>query len=241
VLEEGKRQGRPTLAITNDGNSPLAMVADYVVELHAGVERSVAATKTYTAQLGAMMLFAASWSGDAQRIRELQALPEALAETLQAGSAIAEQAQGYKTMEQCVVVGRGYNYATASELALKLKELTYVMAAPYSAADFRHGPIATIDSGLPTILIMPTGAPFQDMLDLVGELQQRGAELLVISDASAALTQAKTALSLPGLVPEWLTPATAIIPGQLLSLHLAVARGLNPDVPRGLHKVTKTL
>ncbi len=241
VLEEGKRQGRPTLAITNDGNSPLAAIADHVIELHAGVERSVAATKTYTTQLVALMLFAASWSGDADRVMELRRLPEAVAVTLGAGSAIAEQAQRYKTMEQCVVIGRGYNYATASELALKLKELTYVMAASYSSADFRHGPIATIDSGLPTLLIMPTGVPFNDMLELAGELQQRGAELLVVSDANQALTLAKTALPLAPAVPEWLSPVTAIIPGQLLALHLAIARGLDPDVPRGLHKVTKTL
>lgn len=241
VLEEGKRQGRPTLAITNDGNSPLAAVADHVIELHAGVERSVAATKTYTTQLVALMLFAASWSGDADRITELRRLPEVVAATLAAGSAIAEQAQHYKAMEQCVVIGRGYNYATASELALKLKELTYVMAVSYSSADFRHGPIATIDSGLPTLLIMPTGVPFNDMLELAGELQQRGAELLVVSDANQALTLAKTALPLTPAVPEWLSPVTAIIPGQLLALHLALARGLNPDVPRGLHKVTKTL
>lgn len=241
VLEEGKRQGRPTLAITNDGSSPLAAVADHVIELHAGVERSVAATKTYTTQLVALMLFAASWSGDADRVTELRRLPEAVAATLAAGSAIAEQAQYYKTMEQCVVIGRGYNYATASELALKLKELTYVMAASYSSADFRHGPIATIDSGLPTILLMPTGVPFNDMLELAGELQQRGAELLVISDAPQALALAKTALPLAAAVPEWLSPVTAIIPGQLLALHLALARGVNPDVPRGLHKVTKTL
>ena len=241
VLEEGRRQGRPTLAITNDGNSPLAAVADHVVELHAGEERSVAATKTYTAQLAAMMLFAASWSRDAQRVAELQGLPEAIAAALQLGSGIAEQAQRYTTMGQCVVVGRGYNYATASELALKLKELTYVMAAPYSAADFRHGPIATIDSNFPTILVMPTGSAFDDMLDLAGALQARGAELLVISEVQQALDMAKMALPLPRFVPEWLSPATAIIPGQLLALHLAVARGVNPDMPRGLHKVTKTL
>ena len=241
VLEEGKRQGRPTLAITNDGNSPLAAVADYVVELHAGEERSVAATKTYTAQLAAMMLFAASWSGDVQRVAELQRLPEAVEATLRASGAIAEQVQRYTAMEQCVVVGRGYNYATASELALKLKELTYVMAAPYSAADFRHGPIATIDSNVPTILIMPTGAAFDDMLDLARALQSRGAELLIISEAHSALMMAKTAVPLPALVPEWLSPVTAILPGQLLALHLAVARGVDPDVPRGLHKVTKTL
>ena len=152
----------------------------------------------------------------------------------------AEQAKYYTSMEQCIVVGRGYNYATASELALKLKELTYVMAAPYSAADFRHGPIATIVSGLPTLLLMPRGAAFDDILALAEELQQRGAELLVISEDPQALALAKTPLPLTAPVPEWLSPVTAIIPGQLLALHLAIARGLNLDVPRGLSKVTRT-
>lgn len=241
VLAEGKRQGRPTLAITNEGNSPLAAIADYVVELHAGVERSIAATKTYTAQLVALMLLAASLSGNTEHMAELRCLPDAVAATLQASNGIAEQAQHYRTMEQCVVIGRGYNYATASELALKLKELTYVTATSYSSADFRHGPIATIDTGFPTLLIMPKGVPFTDMLALASELRQRGAELLIVSDAPQALTMAKTAFPLASPVSEWLSPVTAIIPGQLLALHLAVAKGLNPDVPRGLQKVTKTL
>ena len=241
VLAEGKRQGRPTLAITNEGNSPLAAIADYVVELHAGVERSIAATKTYTAQLVALMLLAASLSGNTEHMAELRCLPDAVAATLQASNGIAEQAQHYRTMEQCVVIGRGYNYATASELALKLKELTYVTATSYSSADFRHGPIATIDTGFPTLLIMPKGVPFTDMLALASELRQRSAELLIVSDAPQALTMAKTAFPLASPVSEWLSPVTAIIPGQLLALHLAVAKGLNPDVPRGLQKVTKTL
>jgi glucosamine--fructose-6-phosphate aminotransferase (isomerizing) len=240
VLEEGKRQGRPTLAITNDGSSPLASVADHVVELHAGHEQSIAATKTYTTQLAAVMLFAATWSGDRQRIAELQRLPEKVEATLQQSTGIARLADQYKSMDQCVIIGRGYNYATSFELALKLKELTYVMATAYSSADFRHGPIATIEAGLPAILIMPAGATFDDMLDLAGALQQRGAELLVISEATQSLSLAKTTLPLAQSVPEWLSPVTAIIPGQLLALHLALAKGFNPDLPRGLQKVTRT-
>ena len=116
-------------------------------------------------------------------------------------------------MDRCVVIGRGYNYATSFELALKLKELTYVMASPYSSADFRHGPIATIAPGLPVILVMPLGATFDDMLDLAGELQRREAELLVISDVEEALSLAKTKLPLTVSVPEWLSPITAILPG----------------------------
>lgn len=241
VVEEGRRQGRPTVAITNDGSSPLAAAADHVIELHAGPERSVAATKTYTAQLGVMALLAAAWSRQPERLDELRRLPETLAATLQVASGVAARAERYRYMEQCLVVGRGYNYPTALELALKLKELTYVMADAYSSADFRHGPIATVAPGLPTLLVMPAGAVYADMLDLAQELRARGAELLICSDVPEALTLGTTALPMPGGLPEWLTPVCAIVPGQLLALHLAQTRGLAPDAPRGLQKVTRTV
>jgi glucosamine--fructose-6-phosphate aminotransferase (isomerizing) len=242
VLAEGRRQGRPTLAITNDGASPLAATADHVIEIHAGPERSVAATKTYTAQLAVMALLAAAWSGQPERLDELKRVPQALAATLASAAAIvAARAERYRYMEQCVVVGRGYNYATALELALKLKELTYIMATAYSSADFRHGPIATIHQGLPTILLMPSGATFADMLDLAQDLKNRGAELLIASDDATAHPLATTLLSLAAPLPEWLSPLTAIVPGQLLALHITLAKGFDPDRPRGLHKVTRTL
>jgi glucosamine--fructose-6-phosphate aminotransferase (isomerizing) len=244
VLEEGKRQGRPTLAITNDGASPLAAAADHVVELHAEIERSVAATKTYTAQLAVIAAFAALWSGAPERLAELERLPSYIAATLAAlteSGEVAQRAARYRDMRDCVVIGRGYNYATAFELALKLKELTYTMAIPYSSADFRHGPIATIEDGSPAILIMPGGAVFDDMMDLAHDLRRRNADLLVISESSEALALATTPLPLPGPTPEWLSPLAAIVPGQLLAWRLAVAKGADPDAPRGLHKVTRTL
>lgn len=240
VLEDGKRQGRPTLAITNDDASPLAAAADHVIPLHAGPERSVAATKTYTAQLVVMALLAAAWSGDEQRLAEVQRLPAVLAATLGSTGAIAAQAQRYRYMDQCVVIGRGFNYATAFEWTLKLKELTYVMANAYSSADFRHGPIATVGSGLPVMLVMPNGAAFADMLELAEQLKGREAELLIVSDDAAAQALATTALPIPGGTPEWLSPVSAIVPGQALALHLALAKGGDPDRPRGLHKVTRT-
>lgn len=240
VLEEARRQGRPTLAITNDGASPLAAAADHVIELHAGVERSVAATKTYTAQLTVMAMLCAALRGAGDD--DLGRLPAALAATLEAAGPEAERrAERYRYMQQCVVIGRGYNYATAFELALKLKELTYVMATAYSSADFRHGPVATVDDGLPVMLIMPSGAAFDDMLELARELDGRNAELVVISDVDSAHALATLALPLAPAVPEWLSPITAILPGQLLSLHLAAAKGHDPDTPRGLQKVTRTL
>lgn len=241
VLQEGKRQGRPTLAITNDASSPLAAAADHVIELHTGVERSVAATKTYTAQLVIMALFAAAWRRSQSHMDELRRLPEALAKILPGEAEIAQRAERYRYMEQCIVIGRGYNYATSFELALKLKELNYLMTTPYSSADFRHGPIATVEEGTPVILIMPGGAVFDDMLELAQSLRQRGAELLVISDMPQALSLATSKFPLASSVSEWLTPVTAIVPGQMLALHLALVKGLDPDTPRGLFKVTRTL
>jgi len=188
-----------------------------------------------------MAVFAAALSGDAHNMDALKQLPAAIETTLRLSSQIAQPVERYRYMDRCIVIGRGYNYATSFELALKLKELTYIMASAYSSADFRHGPIATIDSGLPVFLLMPTGATYDDMLDLARELQHRGAELLVISESEQALSLARTALPIYPGVPEWLTPLITIIPGQLFVLNLALTKGLNPDIPRGLHKVTRTL
>lgn len=239
VVEEGKRQGRPTLAITNDANSPLAAAADHVIELHAGQERSVAATKTYTAQITVMALLAASFAGIDQR--DLQELPASVAATLKGADAIAERAERYRYMQECVLVGRGYNLATSFELGLKLKELTYIMATSYSSADFRHGPIATVAEGMPVILIMPRGATYDDMVALAQDLKSRGAELLIISDAEESAALATTSLRMAPQGPEWLSPVTAIVPGQLLALFVTQAKGFDPDKPRSLTKVTKTL
>jgi glucosamine--fructose-6-phosphate aminotransferase (isomerizing) len=241
VLAEGKRQGCPTLAITNDGASPLAQEADYIVELHAGPEQSVAATKTYTAQLAVIAAFAACWSHSAQRQAELRAIPAALVSTLTAPTPFAVIADRFRQITDCVVVGRGYNIATSFELALKLKELTYALANPYSSADFRHGPIATVTQGSPAVLIAPSGKTLPDLLDLAGSLRERGADLVIIADDHALLDLATAALPLPAQVPEWLSPLTTIIPGQQLALHLALAKDQDPDKPRGLRKVTKTL
>ena len=241
VLEEAKKQGRPTLAITNDGASPLAAMADHVIELHAGPEQSIAATKSYTAQLAVMAIFAATMSGNAQHQAALQQLPSAMEATLRLNSEVAQRVERYRYMDRCIVIGRGYNYATSFELALKLKELTYIMVSAYSSADFRHGPIATIESGLPVFLVMPSGATYDDMLDLAKELQYQGVELLAISESEDALSLARTALPIYPDIPEWLTPLITIIPGQLFALNLALSKGLNPDIPRGLQKVTRTL
>ncbi len=241
VLEEGRRQGALTLAITNTPGSPLADAADSVLDIAAGPERAVAATKTYTAQLLIIAMLAVALKGDEERRQELGRVPEWVAEALKLDDQVAHAAPRYRYMRHCVVLGRGYNYATAFELALKLKELTYVVTEPYSSADFRHGPIAIVDPGFPILSVVHSGALQADMLDLLRELnEERDAELLVISDLDAALELARVPLSLPSGIPEWLSPLVSIIPGQLLAYHITQVKGYDTEKPRGLNKVTLT-
>jgi glucosamine--fructose-6-phosphate aminotransferase (isomerizing) len=240
VLEEGQRQGAPTLAITNIPDSLLAAHADYVIPLHAGEERAVAATKTYTAQLTALALLSCALGDDPNRLETLRQAPLAVERVLGREELIARAVERYRYMETCIVIGRGFNYATAFEIALKLKELNYLIAEPYSSADFMHGPIAVVGSGFPALVIAPSGKMFDTMHDFTLELKSRGAELLVISDRRDLLAQAVTPLPLPEGVPEWLSPIVAVVPGQLFALYLTLTKGHDPDQPQGIQKVTLT-
>lgn len=241
VVAEGRRQGQPTIALTNDPTSPLAEAAECLIELHAGPERAVAATKTYTASLAAMALLSAALAGDEERLSQLKTIPEMMRIILKEQSKWLGRVERYRYMDRSTVIGRGYNYSTAFEIALKIKELTRVITEPYSSADFRHGPIAMVWDGFPVILVAPSGSVFADIHQLVAELIDRRAELLVISDDQHLLEQAQLAMPLPPGVPEWLTPLVAVLPGQLFGMALAEAKGLNPDLPIGLTKVTETL
>ena len=240
VVDIARHQGATTLAITNELDSPLAAASEFTLACHAGVEASVAATKTYTAQLTALALLAASWADDEMKRSEAAALPNAVLKTLSMAAAVRGHSERYRYMEACVVLGRGYNYATAFEIALKMKELNYLLVGAYSSADFQHGPIAVIEQGFPVIVVAPSGEVYPDMVSLARELSDKGAELIAISDRPEALEMAITPLQLPVTVPEWLSPVVCVIPGQLLAHDLTLAKGYDPDHPRGLRKVTLT-
>lgn len=241
VLEEARKQNVPTLAITNFADSPLARAADHVILQHAGEEKTVAATKTYTTQLLALALLSTGLTEDSARRQEIDAVPDAVARTLSLNDAAEHAASRWAIASTCLVIGRGYNYATAYEIALKLKELAYVTAEPFSSADFLHGPIAVIQGGYPVLFLAPRGRVFDDLLDVAHQLKQRGADLVMISDDATALALSRAPLALPVSISEWLSPLVAVIPGQLLAYHLTSAKGYDPDHPRGLTKVTKTL
>lgn len=240
VLAEARRQGQLTAALTNTAGSDLAAEADFVIDLQAGEERSLAATKTYTSQLLAIAMLSASLAGDSEMAAHLQQLPATVDELLAGNEEIARLVQRYRYMRACVVIGRGYNYATAFEMALKMKELTYTVVEAYSSADFLHGPLAMIEPGFPIFIIAPAGVLDREMAEFVDNLNRRKAETIAISDVDAILELARVPMPLPHSVPEWLSPLVTIIPGQLLSLHLAHTRDYDVDSPRGLRKVTET-
>lgn len=240
VVEEGRRQGALTVSITNDAHSPLAHAAEHTIGLHTGQERSVAATKTYTASLVAIAMLSAAIAQDEACQQAIQTIPDYLAQATAQAADVIRASERYRYMDACVVVSRGYNYATAYEIALKLKELTYILSEPYSTADFQHGPLALVAHGFPVLAVVPDGLLLEELTAFLRELKQRGAELIVISAHEPALALAQTALPLPAGLPEWLSPVVAVVPGQLFALGLTLAKGYDIDQPRGIHKVTLT-
>ena len=241
VLEEGRKQGCLTLAITNVPDSPLGKAANHVLDIQAGTEKAVAATKTYTAELMAIAMLSAAWRNSEERWTELARVAQWAEQSLALDLEIAQMAQRYRYMNQCVVLGRGFNYATAFEWALKLKELTYIIAEPYSSADFQHGPIAMVEGGFPILAVAPSGKVQESMKDMLTRLRrQKDAELVVISDDADVLSLAQSPVQLPPHIPEWLTPLVSIIPAQLFACHLTQVKGYDTDKPRSITKVTET-
>jgi glucosamine--fructose-6-phosphate aminotransferase (isomerizing) len=239
ALADAKAQGALTVAITNNPESALAQTADHHLYVHAGPERSVAATKTYTAELAAVAMLVSALAGSGTLAAALAELPALAERTLQLAGPMTDWVQRYRYMEKLITIGRGINYCTAFEVALKAKELTYITADGYSEADFRHGPLALIAPGFPVLVVAPEGKTLPGLLEFLDLLAERGAESLVISNAEAAFKHAKYAMPIP-MMPEWISPICAILPGQLFALHLAREKGYSLDTPRGITKVTIT-
>jgi glutamine---fructose-6-phosphate transaminase (isomerizing) len=240
VISEARKQNRPTISITNAVDSPLALASDHVIEMHAGIENATAASKTYMASLTALAMLSAFFIGDSEYLSQIHQLPEKISKTITIINAEVDKVDRYRYMEHCAVIGRGLNYATAFEIALKIKELTRIVAEPYSSADFRHGPIAMVREGFPVMVISPTGEVSGDVKELVVELLRRKSELLMISDDQQLLSKAHLAFPISTGIPEWLSPLIAIVPGQIFAYYLAKAKGLDPDRPQGIQKVTET-
>lgn len=240
VLESARRSGAYTLGITNEVSSSMAQHVDDLFWVRAGRQHSVAATKTYTGQL--MMLYLlASALGDEITLESVSEIPDRVLATLKLAEEIRELVERYRYMRQCVVVARGINYANAFELALKLMETCYVVAERFSSADFLHGPIAMVERDFPVLIFMPPGKTLGGMKSLLTRLSQLHADTLVISGKAARLASNTRALLVPGDIPEIYSPIPYIIPGQIFAALLAETKGLDPDKPRSLQIVTRTV
>ncbi len=240
VVQDAREQGALTITITNDPESPMAQSAHHHLPLRCGEEISVAATKTYTAQLTTIAMLVCALTNQARLREQLEKVPQWTRETLEKSQGIAGWIERYRYIERIASIGRGYNYCTAFEVSLKIKELCYITGEEYSEADFRHGPIAMIQSGFPVLVVAPNGKPLPLLVNLLEHLHKQKAECLVISNDETAHRYAKKSMHIPKGVPEWLSPICSVIPGQVFAMRLALVKGHTIDKPEGLTKVTIT-
>jgi glucosamine--fructose-6-phosphate aminotransferase (isomerizing) len=248
VLADARSRGATTLGITNEPRSTMAEISAHTLLVHAGKEESVAATKTYTCQLLALYLLAHALGGEVS-FEALRQLPDWVEKVLEIEDHVGEIAERYMFMSRAVTVGRGLNYANALEFGLKLMETCYVVTERFSSADLMHGPIALVEHAFPVFAFAPSGVTWQSISGVVDMLEEVKAETLVITDESNTEACAKPArlIRLPRPPGKWegpqdlYTPIPYIIPAQLFAAQLAAIKGLNPDRPRMLHKITRTM
>ncbi len=232
--------GAPTLAITNHVRSPLAQTADFVIPLHAGREESVAATKTYVSECYALLALVACWAKHKVALDQIVKLPEITDRIIEIEEDVKAKVSRYRYMDRAVTIGRGYHYATAKEFSLKLMETSYLPVQAFSMADFMHGPIAMINDGFPTFLFVARGKMERPMLNILKDLHEKKSETVVFSNTNETKRYATTHFIMPRSVAEIATPIPYIIPAQFFAMYLADLKGINPDKPKFLSKVTKT-
>ncbi len=240
VIKGANQQGAITVAITNAPDSPLATEAKYHLYCEAGIEQSVAATKTFTTQLYLLAQMAAEWSGDKQMKEELLAIPREISHTFEIASQIEAKVERYRFTDECFVLARGINYAISLEAALKIQETTYIRAKAFATSDFQHGPIAMIDGDIPVLIFGPEGPSLKDVSAMAGRLKNANVELIIVSNNQDMLSMGNTAFPIPETKNDMVSPFYNVVIAQMFACRLAITKGLDPDNPRGLNKVTIT-
>jgi glucosamine--fructose-6-phosphate aminotransferase (isomerizing) len=262
VIEEAARQGALTVGLTNDSKSKLAGAAELVLPLGAGLEKSVPASKTYTASLLALALISQALDPEPAFDQALRQVPHALSQALTHELELDRLAPSLLG-PRAIVLGRGFNLATAEEVALKLTETSYVLARAWSVADFEHGPIAVVEEGFPVLFVGGGGPVSADLEGVAKRLEGYGCRVIGIFDCrgvrrdpappgpplpaggvspldEAGAFDRESVVGIDSGLPEELTPLTLAVLGQLLALRVALSRGIDPDRPRALNKVTRT-
>lgn len=240
VIKAANSEGAITVSITNFSDSPLAVEAQFHLDCSAGIEKSVAATKTFIAQLTLLATLTAIWEGDNALLQKIRKLPLGITEIIKNSGAISEKVQRYRYMEECFVLARGMNYSIALECALKIQETCYVKAKAYPTSDFYHGPYAMIEKNMPVFVFAPDGPSQSDVKEMIDKLEGSGAELIIISDNKELRDLGECSFTIPETNNDILSPFYNAVVAQIFACNLALAKGLNPDSPRELKKVTIT-
>ncbi|HBR03973.1 MAG TPA: glutamine--fructose-6-phosphate aminotransferase [Ruminiclostridium sp.] len=240
VVKSAREQGALTATVTNFTDSPLAQEASFHLFCASGVEKSVAATKTFMAQIYLLAQLVAFWADDEEFKKELSEVPGLLEQTLGEAGQIQQAATRYRFMNECFVLARGVNYSIALESALKIQETTYVRAKAYATSDFHHGPFAMIENNMPVIIYAPKGPSLADTMEMIGKLKSAGADILTISSDPGVIAMGDCSITTPDSASDFITPFINTAIGQMFACDLALLKGLSPDTPRGLTKITIT-
>lgn len=240
VIKSAKECGAVTVTITNDTASPLAKEAGTHLFCDAGLEKSVAATKTCTSEMYLLAQLVAEWSGNEDNMKELSEVPVKLSEIFDEADAISEKVERYRFMNECFVLARGINYPIAMESALKIQETAYVRARAYATSDFYHGPFAMIQKDMPVIVYAPNGPTLNDTTDMIKKLKENEAEVIVVSNNDEVIEMGNCSFKIPQTSNDIVSPFYNVVIAQLFACNLSIIKGLNPDTPRSLNKVTIT-
>lgn len=240
VIRGANSSGAITVGITNYSDSPIASECRFHLNCEAGVERSVAATKTFTTQIFLLAQLAAEWGGNRELKQELVQLPERLSHVFEVSRVIEDSVARYRFMNECFVLARGINYAVSLEAALKIQETTYVRAKAFATSDFQHGPIAMLERDIPVIIFAPDGPSLGDVTEMIQKLKQNQIETIIVSNNKNVLELGTCAFRIPETDNDMISPFFNVVVAQMFACQLALVKGLNPDSPRGLSKVTIT-
>ena len=240
VLKNARESNAVTISITNDPESPLAKEAAFHLYCNAGDEKSVAATKTFTAEMYLIAQLVAEWADNREMKNELSNIPDNINKIFAHSEHIKNKTERYRYIDDCFVLTRGINYPIALETALKLQETTYVRAKAFATSDFYHGPFAMIEKDTPVFVIAPDGPTRDDVASMIKRLKENQAELIVFSNIKEVLEMGDSSFEIPGTRNDVISPFYNIVVSQMFACQLALTKGLNPDAPRGLKKVTIT-
>ncbi|HPU44233.1 MAG TPA: SIS domain-containing protein [Dictyoglomaceae bacterium] len=238
VIEVANKQGALTIGITNNPESKLSKIAQECFFLNAGIEKSVAATKTYLAQLASLYFISNALKGR-KSIEEFDKIIAGMRNILEREEEIKEKVKPYKFMEHCAVLGRGFNLPTAMEAALKLKETSYVISQGYSSADFMHGPLALVSDGFPIFFFASKGESLANSIETLNILKEKGSSIFLFSN-ELSLAKDYDGIFIECEISEYVSPILLIYPAQFFAYHLAILKGRDPDNPRNIRKVTIT-